>query len=534
MSYSAPLSERIRIQLEIYYENTTDCLASISKNYKRQLVAGTILLMVLFTMRSSRQNIRSVKTMGYGSSSGSESYYGGYGSSSYGSSKKGGLLSRLFGRKKSSSSYYGGSGGGGLYGTSLGGGAYGSSSGSMYGGGGGSSSLGGGGGMSSSYGSGGLGSSSSLYGGGLRGATTSMGGSSYGGGSSSSFGGSSFSGGMGGGGGTSGKSLATLVDSNPTSIVVLDPSIHFYDYGGSPSFYGQIETIQAFDSPNFINQVINLPGQNKVLLIDGGGIRSDLNAVFDYDMASIASRNGWKGVIVFGFVRNVSQLQRVSNFGVKALGTCPIKGKGDVGQKGIELSVGATLIQSGWWVYADNDGVVFSQVDISGGSFGGGVSSAFGGGGVGGTSSMMSGGFGGGMSSSTSGGGGFGSSSMGGSSFGTGGGMGGGGLSGGYGNAGGTAYGGGMGGGGFGSSTGGLSAYGSSGSSMGGTSLTGGYGSGALSGYGSGGGTSSLYSGYGNQYSYGSSSYSKKKKHKTFKLLLAAAIAAIIWIICLR
>ena len=341
---------------------------------------------------------------------------------------------------------------------------------------------------------------------------------------------------MGGGGVGGGKSLATLVDSNPTSIVVLDPSIHFYDYGGSPSFYGQIETIQAFDSPNFVNQVINLPGQNKVLVIDGGGIRSDLHAVFDSDMANIASRNGWKGVIVYGFVRNVSQLQRLSNFGVKALGTCPIKGKGDVGQKGMELSLGTTQIQSGWWAYADTDGVAFSQMDISGGSFGGGVTAM--GGGVG-TNSMMSGGYGGGMNS-MAGGGGFGSSSMGGSSFGTGGGMSGGGLTGGYGNtATGSAFGGGMSGvagGGYGSSTGGLSSYGSSGSSMGGTSpLAGGYGSGATSGYGIGGGTSSLYSGYGNnQYSYGSSYSKKKKKHKTFKLLLAAAIAAIIWIICLR
>ena len=118
-------------------------------------------------------------------------------------------------------------------------------------------------------------------------------------------------GGMGGLGAAAagGKSTATLADSNPTSIVSLDPSIHFYDYGGSASFSGQIETVQAYDSPNFVSQVLNQPGQNKVLVIDGGGIRSDMGAVFDGEMANAALRNGWKGVIVHGVVQNVAQLQ---------------------------------------------------------------------------------------------------------------------------------------------------------------------------------------------------------------------------------
>jgi len=42
-------------------------------------------------------------------------------------------------------------------------------------------------------------------------------------------------------------------------------------------------------------------------------------------MASAALRNGWKGVIVHGVVRNTAQLSRMQ-IGVKALGTSPIKG----------------------------------------------------------------------------------------------------------------------------------------------------------------------------------------------------------------
>eukprot|EP00571_Detonula_confervacea_P008847 CAMPEP_0172326002 /NCGR_PEP_ID=MMETSP1058-20130122/55296_1 /TAXON_ID=83371 /ORGANISM="Detonula confervacea, Strain CCMP 353" /LENGTH=543 /DNA_ID=CAMNT_0013042677 /DNA_START=548 /DNA_END=2175 /DNA_ORIENTATION=+ len=543
MAYSAPLSERIRIQLEIFCENCTDCFASLSQNYKRPVLILSGMA-VLLTMRASRRGIKSAKMGGIMGGTGySGSSYGGYGST-----KKKGFLSKFRKTKQQSSSYggYGAAGGYGAGGTGS----------SMYGVGAGSSYGAAAGGGLGSYGAAG-GAAGSTYGAGLRGATAMGGGASaYGsslGGGASSFGGASSMtmGGMGGAA-AGGKSTATLADSNPTSIVTLDPSIHFYDYGGSTSFFGQIETVQAYDAPNFVSQVLNQPGQNKVLVIDGGGIRPDMGAVFDGDMANAALRNGWKGVIVHGVVRNVAQLQR-SQIGVKALGTSPIKGKAAMGQKGMALNVGTTQLQPGWWVYADADGVVVSQTDISGGSFGGG--------GLGGGASMMSGGFGsaggmtgGGATNSMGGGmGGYGSaagSTMGGAGgFGAAantGGMGGaaGGLAGGYGNtAGRTTLGGGYGAaaggggmtgaggggltGGYGSAAGAGSTYGSAAGGLGGSSRLGGYGAGSTTGYGAGG--TSSYGAYGNPgSSLGSTSYgqTRKKKNKVFKMLLASSIAA--------
>ncbi|EED93558.1 predicted protein [Thalassiosira pseudonana CCMP1335] len=458
MSYQPPLTERIKIQLEIFCENTSDCISSLSSNYKRPILF-LVSCALLLTLRSARRGIKGVSSGLYGSGS------------------------SLFGSGGTGSSLYGGGGGSGS---------------SLYGGG------------SSTYSSGGLmgSSSSSMYGGGLRGGTSiGMGGSTYGagstyGGAASSSMGSYVSSSLGGG-----KTTAILADSNPTSIVTLDPSIRLYDYGGSTDFYGQIEIVQAFDAPSFVSQIISQPGQSKVLIIDGGG--SLQSAIFDSEMANTAMRNGWKGVIVHGAIRNASQLGKVP-FGVKALGTNPMKG--------------SSQIQSGWWVYADGDGVVMSQSDISGGSFGGG--------GGGGSSSMGivgSGTMGGyGASSSMTGGmtGGYGASSS---------------LSGGYGSSSMT--------GGYGSTTGG---YGSSTGGIG-SSLTGGYGSSSMgsgSTYGSGsslaggyGGSSSLYGGYGSSssppYSYGKgslygSSSQKKKKNKMFKIMLATSIAAIVWLVCLR
>jgi regulator of ribonuclease activity A len=359
----------------------------------------------------------------------------------------------------------------------------------------------------------------------------------------STMGGSAMSGGFGSstGGMAGGKSTGSLADSNPTSTITLDPSMHFYDYGGVSSFSGQIETVQAYDAPNFVSQVVNTPGMNKVLIIDGGGMRPDGGAVFDGDMASAASRNGWKGVIVHGVVRDVQQLQR-TQIGVKALGSSPIKGKGAMGQKSAMLNIGGRQIQPGWWVYADGDGVVLSQTDISGGSFGGGGSTM-------GGSSMMSGGMSGGFGRSPMGGSTMGGSTMGGST------MGGSTMSGGFGSStGGMAGGfgsstGGM-AGGFGSSTGarstmgGLSGgYGSSTTGgMSGGGLAGGYGSSSTTGYksstmGGGYGSSTMGSSslYGSGYSpYGSSYGARKKKKKVFKIMLASSIAALVWLLCLR
>ena len=452
MAYQLPLSERIRIQFEILGENCADCFASLSGSYKNPMIFLASCAVIL-TLRSAKKSIAKVKMSGgYGASS----YTSGYGTSSYGAA------SSLTG----GSSLYGGYGSGGSTGAGLMGGS------------------------SPSYGVRGTSPMSSGYG-------TS---SSYG----SNLGTSSFGSTMGGSTmGVRGKGTSDLVDTNPNGVIALDPSIRFFDYGGSTDFYGQIEVVQAFDAASFVTQILSQPGHSKVLVVDGGG--SYNSALFDSEMANTAMRNGWKGVVVNGAVRNSGQLSK-TQFGVKALGTNPLKGRSANGQQGAIVTIGSTQLQSGLWLYADSDGIVISQSDVSGGSFGSGSSlgSSFGTGGIGTTSSLT-----GGYSSSS--------------------------LTGGYGSSSSSN-------GGYGSPSSSTGGYSGTINSMG-SSLTGGYGAGTSTGYGSSsyGGSSSMgySSGYGSSspYSYGRSSYSyssKKNKHKMFKILLATSIAAIVWIVCLR
>eukprot|EP00584_Thalassiosira_punctigera_P015775 CAMPEP_0172555196 /NCGR_PEP_ID=MMETSP1067-20121228/58292_1 /TAXON_ID=265564 ORGANISM="Thalassiosira punctigera, Strain Tpunct2005C2" /NCGR_SAMPLE_ID=MMETSP1067 /ASSEMBLY_ACC=CAM_ASM_000444 /LENGTH=80 /DNA_ID=CAMNT_0013343709 /DNA_START=408 /DNA_END=646 /DNA_ORIENTATION=- len=79
MAYNAPLSERIRIQFEIFCENTADCLSSLSQDYKKPVLILSGIA-VLLTLRSSRRGIRTAK-MGGIMGSGS---YGSYGGGGYG------------------------------------------------------------------------------------------------------------------------------------------------------------------------------------------------------------------------------------------------------------------------------------------------------------------------------------------------------------------------------------------------------------------------------------------------------------------
>lgn len=108
-------------------------------------------------------------------------------------------------------------------------------------------------------------------------------------------------------------------------------------------------------------------GHGKVLVVDGGA--SLRSSIFDSSAASTAQRNGWQGVILNGAVRHAKSLAAIP-FGVKALGTTPIKGRSTTGQRGQSLNFGGVQISPGWFIYADQDGIVVSQRELTAGLLG--------------------------------------------------------------------------------------------------------------------------------------------------------------------
>ena len=75
----------------------------------------------------------------------------------------------------------------------------------------------------------------------------------------------------------------------------------------------------------------------------------------------MAKDNGWSGIIINGFVRDVEILRGI-DIGIMALGSCPRKSeKKNQGQSSLEININGIVINPGNWCYADENGVLISE-----------------------------------------------------------------------------------------------------------------------------------------------------------------------------
>jgi regulator of ribonuclease activity A len=124
----------------------------------------------------------------------------------------------------------------------------------------------------------------------------------------------------------------------------------FKDYGGVHEFYGIVETLQAYDGAGVVEKVLQAPGHNKVLVVDGGANLSV--GIYGKVAAMAAKQNGWKGVIIHGAIRETKAVGETA-VGCKAMGTNPNRGRATTGSKGSALNIAGMQITSGMWIYAD-------------------------------------------------------------------------------------------------------------------------------------------------------------------------------------
>jgi len=157
-----------------------------------------------------------------------------------------------------------------------------------------------------------------------------------------------------------------LLDANPESQVCL-PNIEgksFHTFGGKDRFCGEIVTVKCFEDNSYVKSLLNSNGKDKdgngkVLVVDGGG--SMRCALLGDMIAQAAVDNRWAGVIVYGCVRDVDDMAKM-DIGVMALGCIPRKStRRDEGQTDIEISFGDLTLNSGMFVYADNNGIIASD-----------------------------------------------------------------------------------------------------------------------------------------------------------------------------
>lgn len=150
---------------------------------------------------------------------------------------------------------------------------------------------------------------------------------------------------------------SALCDVYLDQVDVVEPM--FSNFGGSASFAGQVTTIKCFEDNGLIRSVLEQDGQGRVLLIDGGG--SLRRALIDAEIASLAEENEWEGLVVYGSVREVDELEDM-NIGIQALASIPVgASQTDIGELDVPVNFGGVSFLPEDYLYADNTGIILSQ-----------------------------------------------------------------------------------------------------------------------------------------------------------------------------
>jgi regulator of ribonuclease activity A len=136
----------------------------------------------------------------------------------------------------------------------------------------------------------------------------------------------------------------------------------FKQYGAVRQFSGPVRTVRCFNDNALLRQMLNTPSSGEVLIVDGGG---SLGAALIGDVtASLGVKNGWAGVIIYGAIRDATQMMLVT-LGVKALGTNPkTSTKLGTGEVDVSVSFGGVTFNLGNWVYSDEDGAILSPTQL--------------------------------------------------------------------------------------------------------------------------------------------------------------------------
>lgn len=148
-------------------------------------------------------------------------------------------------------------------------------------------------------------------------------------------------------------STADLCDEADAKVSILHA--HWRWFGQERLLRGDLSTVQANGCNHEIRQALAEPGKARVLFIDAGG---EAGACIGENLALLAKRNGWAGLIVHGNVRDAAALKHVP-LGIVALGTCPARSENrEGGRRDVPLLIGAIQVDPGSVVCADEDGVV--------------------------------------------------------------------------------------------------------------------------------------------------------------------------------
>ena len=152
-----------------------------------------------------------------------------------------------------------------------------------------------------------------------------------------------------------------LCDEYPDLVQVLTPMLQ--NFGGIESFGGEIVTVKCHEDNSIVKEQVGQPGHGKVMVVDGGG--SMRNALLGDMLAEKAAENGWEGLVIYGCIRDVDVIRK-TQLGGQAISTNPRKTeKRGIGDLNIPVAFGGVTFHPGEYVYADNNGIIVSSVELT-------------------------------------------------------------------------------------------------------------------------------------------------------------------------
>jgi regulator of ribonuclease activity A len=156
-------------------------------------------------------------------------------------------------------------------------------------------------------------------------------------------------------------STPDLCDLYPALVRIAEPV--FRNYGGRRSFGGEVVTIKCFEDNSFVKETAGKPGRGKVMIVDGGG--SVRKALLGDLIAETAFKNGWEGLIIYGAVRDVEEIESL-DLGVMALASIPLRTeRKGLGEMNVPVTFAGVTFSPGEYVYADSTGILVSPEPLS-------------------------------------------------------------------------------------------------------------------------------------------------------------------------
>ncbi|STE61113.1 ribonuclease activity regulator protein RraA [Escherichia coli] len=125
-----------------------------------------------------------------------------------------------------------------------------------------------------------------------------------------------------------------LCDIYQEDVNVVEPL--FSNFGGRASFGGQIITVKCFEDNGLLYDLLEQNGRGRVLVVDGGG--SVRRALVDAELARLAVQNEWEGLVIYGAVRQVDDLEEL-DIGIQAMAAIPVGAAGEgIGESDVRVN----------------------------------------------------------------------------------------------------------------------------------------------------------------------------------------------------